>query len=155
MSTKRNPLEIVLILHEPEVAVLWSLLQEHFRTEKYDLTSDVEWNELLFKKTLETKLRKYLDDSSGPDVISAGDILEREEGPRDHDPGWDDGALPVKPPQSEAEFRADFKNYSGGYDPDQAYDMMKSYIDGGAYHTSLSQEEVRRRFAAWLSELRL
>ncbi len=54
---------------------------------------------------------------------------------------------------SNAEFRKDFIEYSGGYTPDEAFDEMTLYVEAGAYHASLNEELVDAWFEEWLDEL--
>jgi len=52
--------EKVIILHEDEANVVYCALLNHLKS-KWDLLDDSDWSQVVFLKSLEEKLRQYLD----------------------------------------------------------------------------------------------
>jgi hypothetical protein len=58
----RDQGEIVLVLDEAEICVLWTSLKATIATKKWDLNDEADWAELVFSKNLLNSLECYLDD---------------------------------------------------------------------------------------------
>lgn len=53
--------EKVIILHEDEANVVYSLIQEYLKLKTLDITDEEDWSLILYFKSLQEKLRQYLD----------------------------------------------------------------------------------------------
>jgi hypothetical protein len=53
--------EKVVVLHEDEAGVVYSLIQEYLKLKTLDITDEEDWSLILYFKSLQEKLRQYLD----------------------------------------------------------------------------------------------
>lgn len=60
--------EQVLVLHEDEASAVYFSILHVIKTRAWNLDDESEWSELVFLKTLQEKLRTYLDEGEGDDV---------------------------------------------------------------------------------------
>lgn len=61
--------EQVIVLHEEEACIVWEAVRKYLTDRKWDVTDEEDWSMLVNTKTIEEKIRKYLDHGEGEDVI--------------------------------------------------------------------------------------